>query len=554
MERFRNLCCLIWMTALDVCYIAGIQTVRLIRRLLRRVKWIFQPVTGWLQKKWRALANRLLRWLVLRPKEEMQQLRDRAKEAGKRWKGAGNHLDFFRMLRLGGIYLARLCGMALNVALPVAGILLFLNVLHEVQTTQYCLELSDNGVVIGYAENETVIADAETMVVERTGTELSGQVISPIIRLAKVTNETNLMTDSVLCNVILRRSSDRLTEATGLYVNGDFRFAVKSKMDLRYILQKILAEYTDENTVSIAFDDEVRLEDGLYYSGLVVSSEDAESYLRRMQQSVYTYTVQSGDTLESIAFQAGMTETELLELNPELKEYGLPSEGSSLVVQDTEIRLSIRKVQKETYTEETPYKVVWRRTSNIGLGYTSVSQKGTVGITEYTDTVTYVNSEEVQREHIAEKVLSEPLDRVVMVGTRIRTPRYFYLSSNSSAGDYAWPVPASRLVWQGYSYYHDAIDISARPGISVVAANAGTVTSAGWHYGYGYCLTVRHANGDTSFYAHCSKLLVSAGDAVTRGQTIARVGNTGSWSNGSHLHFEIRVNGRTVNPLNYISG
>lgn len=127
-------------------------------------------------------------------------------------------------------------------------------------------------------------------------------------------------------------------------------------------------------------------------------------------------------------------------------------------------------------------------------------------------------------------------------------------------GSMVWPCPSSYTVT---SYYgtrkhpilrkykmHTGIDIGADKGASIVAANKGTVIMA--HYdksgGYGNMVVIDHGDGITTLYAHASKLLVKVGDEVKAGQVIAKVGSTGL-STGNHLHFEIRVNGETKNPL-----
>ena len=98
---------------------------------------------------------------------------------------------------------------------------------------------------------------------------------------------------------------------------------------------------------------------------------------------------------------------------------------------------------------------------------------------------------------------------------------------------------------------HTGLDIAAPTGTSIVASDSGRVTFAGWKGSYGYTVILDHGNGYETYYAHCSRLHVSVGERVNRGDLIARVGSTGN-STGSHCHFEIRYNGVTKNPENYL--
>lgn len=131
----------------------------------------------------------------------------------------------------------------------------------------------------------------------------------------------------------------------------------------------------------------------------------------------------------------------------------------------------------------------------------------------------------------------------------------------TGTGKFLWPVPASQRVTSKYGYrihpvyktkkFHAGIDIGAGYGSAIVAAESGTVTTATYGSGYGKYVVVNHGSGLTTLYAHCSSLLVKVGDKVTRGQTIAKVGSTGV-STGNHLHFEVRINGSTTDPLAYV--
>ena len=98
---------------------------------------------------------------------------------------------------------------------------------------------------------------------------------------------------------------------------------------------------------------------------------------------------------------------------------------------------------------------------------------------------------------------------------------------------------------------HTGLDIATSSGTPIKAAASGTVTFAGWKGSYGNLLVITHSNGVQTYYGHCSKLYVSAGQKVSQGQNVAAVGSTGN-STGPHLHFEIRVNGVAYNPQKYV--
>jgi murein DD-endopeptidase MepM/ murein hydrolase activator NlpD len=98
---------------------------------------------------------------------------------------------------------------------------------------------------------------------------------------------------------------------------------------------------------------------------------------------------------------------------------------------------------------------------------------------------------------------------------------------------------------------HEGIDVTAPMGSPIEAPAAGVVTDAGWESGYGNTVTIDHGYGVVTKFAHASKLLVKTGQRVSRGQRIALVGNTGL-ATGPHLHYEVHVNGRPVDPLRYV--
>lgn len=136
-------------------------------------------------------------------------------------------------------------------------------------------------------------------------------------------------------------------------------------------------------------------------------------------------------------------------------------------------------------------------------------------------------------------------------------------SSKYNGGIMAWPVPSCHTISSGYGgrihpttgkyKFHGGLDIPGSYGSAIVAANSGKVIWAGNRGdSYGNYVIIDHGGGVSTLYGHSSKVLVSSGQSVSRGQRIANVGSTGR-STGPHCHFEVRINGSRVNPNPYVN-
>ena len=134
---------------------------------------------------------------------------------------------------------------------------------------------------------------------------------------------------------------------------------------------------------------------------------------------------------------------------------------------------------------------------------------------------------------------------------------------STATGSYTWPCPSCTYITSGYGNrihpifgterWHSGIDIGAAAGATVIAADSGTVSVATYSSSYGNYVMIYHSNGTYTLYAHMSSIAVTAGQSVTKGDTIGYVGSTG-WSTGPHLHFEIRSSGGTIDPTQFFSG
>ncbi len=127
----------------------------------------------------------------------------------------------------------------------------------------------------------------------------------------------------------------------------------------------------------------------------------------------------------------------------------------------------------------------------------------------------------------------------------------------SWSGKLLWPVSGHRITshfgWRIHPIthtrrFHDGVDIGVPPGTPIKAADKGLVVHSGWYGVYGKTVLIDHGSGISTMYAHCSRIKVSNGQVVSRGQVIGYVGSTG-WSTGPHLHFGVRKYGKPINPL-----
>lgn len=130
------------------------------------------------------------------------------------------------------------------------------------------------------------------------------------------------------------------------------------------------------------------------------------------------------------------------------------------------------------------------------------------------------------------------------VGGSMLWPAPGYYKINSPFGNRIHPIFKTKKM-------HTGIDVGIPYGKKIVAAQNGKVIYADWLSGYGKTVMIDHGGGIVTLYAHCSSLTVSTGDKVSKGDTVAKCGSTGN-STGAHLHFEVRVKGKYVNPMGYV--
>ena len=212
----------------------------------------------------------------------------------------------------------------------------------------------------------------------------------------------------------------------------------------------------------------------------------------------------------------------------------------------------MKSVERVEYQSAVPYETEWVDDSSMYQGESRVLTAGVDGVANVTANVTRLDGTETGRDVLSSVTVTEPVTRVVAVGTKERP-------KTMASGSFSWPTSGRLTSTFGGrrspggigSTNHKGIDIAGSRGQAIKAADGGTVTYAGWMGGYGYLVIIDHGNGYQTYYGHNSKLLVNVGTKVYKGQQIAKMGSTGN-STGNHCHFEIRKYGTSVNPLNYL--
>lgn len=247
----------------------------------------------------------------------------------------------------------------------------------------------------------------------------------------------------------------------------------------------------------------------------------------KKRDRIIDYVVQNGDTLSTIAQKFNLaTDTLLWENN--LSYYSLikpgqtlkvlPINGLSYKIKKGDTLLSVAKVYKSQAEKIIEFNKLASAT-DIQIGQTIIIPDGVKSIPQ---TVRYSNPTKTS-----------------------------FTNAPASNSKLLWATNSHRIT-QYFGWRHSGLDISNKTGQPVYAAEAGRVIAAGWNNGgYGYYIIIDHGGGLETLYGHLSKIFVKAGQNVARGNAIGAIGSTGR-STGPHLHLEVRVNNRRVNPLNYI--
>ncbi|SFU91276.1 peptidoglycan DD-metalloendopeptidase family protein [Alicyclobacillus macrosporangiidus] len=210
--------------------------------------------------------------------------------------------------------------------------------------------------------------------------------------------------------------------------------------------------------------------------------------------------------------------------------------------------LQVETEEVVTKTVTVPYTTRYVDDNQMAKGQVKVVTPGKPGVAKEQVRDRYVNGKLVSSEVVSKQVVQAPQQAVAKRGT----------NSGVADGNWIWPSP-SYVITSGFGYrslgggeFHPGVDIGCPVGTPVYATNNGTVEDAGWNSGgYGIWVKIDNGNGIETVFGHLSRTAVHPGQRVAKGQVIGYSGATGNVT-GPHLHYEVRIGGRAVNPRPYM--
>jgi murein DD-endopeptidase MepM/ murein hydrolase activator NlpD len=356
----------------------------------------------------------------------------------------------------------------------------------------------------------------------------------------------------------IKSFADSLKKETAyqFWVNNELWFTVPDKEKLENLLQEYKDTYLEKidekaNIKKLDFVSKTEIVEVEIHPDEIGTFEEAKEKIYAKENEATVIEVQPGDNLWNLSKKHGLSLDELIALNLEIDpERIFP--GDKLIVKPFKPVLDVQIELENTVIEAIPFPITQQKDNAMLSGEKKTLQEGVDGEKEVTYSIVMTNGYQTSLEVINEKIIKEPVQAIIKVGTKTTVSR---------GGSVNYGVVQGKRISSSYGYrihpitgkrtFHSGVDIAASHGNGVYAYSSGRVTEASYNSGYGNYIVIDHGNGLKTKYAHLSTKSVKAGQKVTTGQRIGSVGSTGR-STGPHLHFEVIKNGSTKNPLNYI--
>lgn len=446
--------------------------------------------------------------------------------------------EIFNMIKRTSVYTAAACIML---------VLLYGSV--SSMNITFAKQVIANGTPVGIVKDvdnfEATVAGFEAELSELTEGDFDDS--ADLVYITRICFEDDVTPeDEIIQNVMA--TYDETTCAYALYIDGNMVCAAKDEQDINSVLDSYKNEYAvSVDGAKIGFAQNVEIKNEYVPTAYLRSADGVMSAVKQTREEEVEYTVKDNDTVWDIATAYDMSVDEIMQINPEMTDF--IKAGDVLKLNESEPILQVKVCYSETVEQTIPYENETVNDDTLNKGKSVVLVQGTDGKKQVTREVVLVNGKQVALNVTDEKIITEAVNGKIKVGTKVvngvgtgtfARPSYGTITARFGSGGSRWS-----------SGRHTGLDIAASTGTPICASDAGKVTFAGWKGSYGYLVIINHQNGYETYYGHCSKLLVKAGDVVSRGDQIAKVGSTGN-STGPHCHFEVRYNGTIQNPEKYL--
>lgn len=360
------------------------------------------------------------------------------------------------------------------------------------------------------------------------------------------------------------------TDAIGIQIGDEVALHVKDTesyekmmraLQLQFVSEEQLATYEanqatdasvpelaeDETRIAnIIFSEEVKSVEEAVKPEEVLTVAEAVELINKGTLGEEKYEVQAGDVLGSIAKKHQMTTAKIIELNEGLTAETVLQIGDALNVTVTEPYVELEVHYESKSRQKIAYEKIEEKDETLYKGDNKVKQKGQDGEKVVSEYIREKNGQVIGKSVTEEQILSEPVEEITIVGTKVMSSR--------GTGSFQWPTVGGYIsshMGSRWGSFHRGIDIARPSNRSILAADNGVVVSTGPDGNYGNKIVINHNNGYQTLYAHLSSIDVKPGQTVTAGSKIGVMGSTGR-STGVHLHFEVTKNGTLINPLSVL--
>lgn len=351
-------------------------------------------------------------------------------------------------------------------------------------------------------------------------------------------------------------SYERLTHEDGyaLFVEGEHYATLDSQTKFQDLIQIHTDHYKSSYRLpydaKVEISQDIKIEKVRVLKGNFDSEESVLDKLSVLEEEAHIYTVEAGDNLWNIAIENEIPLSQIIKYNPSLDPDKIWPDDQIIFEPENPV-LDVVVEYEQSLFEDVQYPTEYIQDASLYTSQRIVIQKGVYGKKEVTYQVGLVNGFEEERYVVQETQLVDPIKAIVKVGTKrtlVRTSTTnFGVTNGRLTSNYGYRVHPIT----GVRTFHAGIDIAAPTGTAIYAYTDGTVIDIGYDNYYGKYIMLSHGGGLVTIYKHLSSYNVSFGDKVKVGQKIGGMGSTG-FSTGSHLHFEVRVNGTVKNPWDYI--